>query len=127
MWMKATPFASGIVCLTSSAMSVTGPHTRLWHSSGVAMSSTAGFLPTTSRKFTSCMSSCGVRVSIEATLPFTDFTVGVEIPGGFCPTAGIGSCAETFSPTPVGSSLPLTSTAPRTLYLPADGKRTVVA
>jgi hypothetical protein len=31
-----------------SSMSVTGPHTRDWHSCGVANSSATGFLPTTS-------------------------------------------------------------------------------
>ncbi len=121
MWMKATPWRAGSVCLTSSAMSVTGPHTRLWQSSGVANTSTIGFLPIASRKLTSCMSSCGARVSIEAMSPFTDATVGVSIAGGLSPTAGTGSCADTFRPVPVGTSWSPCLTTPITLYLPAFG------
>src|SRR5215212_2683294 len=46
--MKATSL--GALALTCSTMSTTGPHTRLWQSSGVPKVSTTGRLPSTSPK-----------------------------------------------------------------------------
>ncbi len=60
-------------------MSTTGPQTRLWHRAGVANRGSSARLPTTSAKFTSCIESGGVRVSIFETSPPTDFSVGVVI------------------------------------------------
>src|SRR6185436_10186157 len=74
-----------------SSMSVTGPHTRDWHSCGVENSNATGFLPTTSAKSTACMSLGGTRVSILETSPLADASVSVWTLGALSPTPGIGS------------------------------------
>src|SRR5919198_1424874 len=77
-------------CFICRAMSTTGPHTRDWHSCGVANSSATGFLPRTSLKFVSCSSRAnGRRVSIDARFPAALATVSVLMRGGVWPTSGI--------------------------------------
>jgi hypothetical protein len=81
----SSPYSS----LIWSAMSVTGPQTRVWHSLGVAKRSATGLLPTTSAKSFSCMSSGGTRVSIASTSPPAEASVSVDTTGAFSPTAGM--------------------------------------
>ena len=78
-------------------MSVTGPHTRDWHSCGVANSSATGFLPTTSANEERCMSLGGVRVSSSSSSPLTDPIVSVATFGAASPTSGIGSAFFVFT------------------------------
>src|SRR4051794_41299898 len=61
----------------SAAMSTTGPHTRDWHSCGVANTSATGCFPSTLANEDPCMSSGGWRVSIFDTSPFAEATVSV--------------------------------------------------
>ena len=118
-------------CFICSAMSTTGPHTRDWHSCGVANSSATGFLPRTSLKFTSCRSRAnGRRVSIAARFPAALATVSVLTRGGTCPTSGIGSLlfAITFTwagaPTIAPSSCLVTAS---TFHVPDVGNGTLAA
>src|SRR3954462_10499203 len=77
-------------CLSWSSMSVTGPHTRDWHSCGVANSSATGFLPTTSANDFWCSSGAGgIRVSIDLSSPLADPRVSLWTLGSCWPTAGI--------------------------------------
>ena len=98
--MNAAPLAPR--ALTCSAMSTTGPHTRLWHRAGVANSRTVGFLPTTSAKSSSCMVDGGTRVSIEDRLPETEAFVGVWIFGARSPTSGTLLSPTTVNGPPAG-------------------------
>src|SRR5689334_23901034 len=107
---------------TSSTTSTTGPHTRLWHSCGVANVSTTGFLPTTSAKSSfSSDGAGGIRVSIFDTSPATSAGVSVWITGALSPTPG----GTTFLPptcTPIGlvaTVRPSSLTTPSTAYLPS--------
>ena len=87
MWMKAT--SSERSRLTCSAMSTTGPQTRLWQRAGVAKSSTTGSLPSTSARSSSCIVPGGIRVSISWMLA-TSSTVGVWTRGACSPARGPG-------------------------------------
>src|SRR5215211_823741 len=79
--------------LSCSAMSVTGPQTRDWHSCGVANSSATGFLPTTSANDCSCSSGAvGIRVSTASSSPLAEATVSVCTFGATSPTSGMSSC-----------------------------------
>src|SRR3954469_24983746 len=93
---------SPILAWTSSTTSTTGPHTRLWHSCGVAKVMTMGFLPTTSAKSSfSSDGAGGIRVSIFDMSPATSAGVSVWITGALSPTSG----GTTFLPptcTPIG-------------------------
>ena len=76
-------------------MSVTGPQTLEWHSSGVENNSATGRLPSTWSRDTECMLSGGRRVVSRATFPCTLASVSVAIAGGRCPTPGIGVLSAT--------------------------------
>ncbi len=68
----------GLVDFTCSTMSTTGPHTRLWHRSGVAKVMTTGRLPRTSARSVSSRSlAAGRLVSMREASPLTDASVGV--------------------------------------------------
>jgi hypothetical protein len=106
MWMNST---SSLPALTSSAMSTTGPQTRLWQSAGVANSRTTGFLPTTSAKSLLCIEDGGIRVSIEARSPPTSASVGVWMRGAGSPRPGIGSSAAFTTASPGAAEVAATS------------------
>ena len=73
-----------------SAMSVTGPQTRDWHSCGVENSSATGLVPTTSANDFSCSSGAGGwRVSIFSSSPLADSIVSVSTFGADWPTSGL--------------------------------------
>ena len=82
--------------------SMTGPQTRLWQSASVAKSRTAGLLPTTSAKLTSCIVDGGLRVSMLARSPFALSTVSVSTTGALSPTSGTGPSLVTVSAPPAG-------------------------
>jgi hypothetical protein len=98
MWMNAT---SGWWALTCSAMSTTGPQTRLGHSRGLANRIAIGRLPKAEAKSTACMSSGGSRVSIRETSPRTDAAVGVWMGDGRWPTAGTAARQPTRTAGPM--------------------------
>src|SRR5438105_34115 len=124
MWMKSarSPYSD----FTCSVTSVTGPHTRLWHSAGVANSSTTGRLCLrASTRSTACMSSGGTRVSIDLTLPCADVTVGVWTEIALSPGPGRGSSGATItSAGEVATSLRFSLATADTRYEPALGKLT---
>src|SRR3954462_12369746 len=82
---------SPYLALSWSATSVTGPHTRDWHSCGVEKSSATGFFPSTWSNECLCMSLGGTRVSSSFSLPLTEASVSVATRGGVSPTSGIVS------------------------------------
>jgi hypothetical protein len=70
------------------------------------------------------MLSGGRRVSIDATSPCTDFTVGVEISGAFWPTFGTVSWDSTRAPIgELATSRPPIRDSATTAYTPGFGNR----
>src|SRR5918997_4349015 len=101
--MKST--RSPYFCLSCSAMSVTGPHTRDLQSWGVANSSATGFFPTTSENDVWCSSGAGGRrVSIASSSPRAEATVSVSVSGAGSPTSGILSWADVRTSIWVGAA-----------------------
>src|SRR5438105_12416649 len=72
-----------------------GPHVRLWHSAGVANTSSTGLRPSTLARSNSCIESGGTRVSIEATGEGGDVGVWTLIAGA--PTGGGARPGPTWS------------------------------
>ena len=85
--MKAA--SSGRSFLTSSAMSTTGPQTRLWQSAGVAKRRTTASCRRRRRSRRRACRRAAWRVSILARSPPTSSAVGVWMIGALSPTLGM--------------------------------------